>query len=257
MAATLEPQRVTEVWQAMAQASGQQFYARHSDLFSIEGHRLDFRQALLHGVVPHIRQGLDLLVVTHDPNVHEVEGLSSPVKVELVTPQVYQRVFGLIYPPLQGDTYTEAEALALATKYGAKNFLTCTIAQAEEQQRVTAEEAALARAIQNKYLYADPELTPPDPSVSNLLPLDTMMSMEVYPYRMTSKGLQVLMVRVDDAVLRTLKLVTQRQIEPVLTTQKKLGHLMAAHALQRMALDEVLADLNQRSTLENGQLVNE
>ena len=239
-------ERDVAVWRALAGRARMPFFETHKALMSLEGHQMPYRNSLELGVLPHRRQYLSLHVLTHDPTVQSgtLTALGHHVTVCLVTPRVYQRVSALIYPRIKYDTFSEAEALAIATLGAAQRFLGMSIEACLSTRQITPTQAAMARAIQQGYEYVDPALSPPDPSALGLLPMDTMELYRVYPYRVRAdQVVQVLMSTLDPLIVRGLGLTMQRRIEPVMTSEQALDTLLSAGLKQHRAVDELMAAL--------------
>ncbi|GAA5534753.1 hypothetical protein [Deinococcus aluminii] len=228
--ATVLGEQAAHLWGQMARELGWPFYPDHKALKSLEGHLLDHRAALRLGVLPHRRQYTHLHVLTHDPGVRaeELPELGSHVALELVPPDVYRRVYALLYPRLPFERFDEAEALAIATGRGGRLFAGGSIAQWRARRLITEAQAAEAQAILNGFEYANPEVSAPDPSTLSLLPVDTMVMLRAYPYRLVGGRLQVLMSEPNDRAVRTLELTTQRRVEPVMTARASLDLLLSA-----------------------------
>lgn len=230
--AELLGEQAVHVWKQLAQELNWPFYPDHKALRSLEGHLIDHRTALRLGVLPHRRQHLSLLVLTHDPEVRveDLRELGSFITLQLITPDVYRRVSALMYPHLPFERFDESEALALATGRGARLFAGGGIADWRSRRLITETQAAEAQAILNGFEYVNPEIVPPDPSTLSLLDWDTMVMLRVYPYRLLGRNLQVLMSEPDDAAVRSLEFTTQRRVVPVMTAKAALDLLLSANA---------------------------
>ena len=233
--------RVTFIWQALAERSQRAFIAQPGDAGPIDVRLLPCSDALDFLVVPRVRRFTTIHLITPDPFARLsdyaplrsqlgslVPGGQATLRLDVTTPPTFRELFNLAYPAARSQYRDAQDAAVLAALLPRR---------AQQAHRLTPEETVAALALFENLPYLDPGLDPPHPQALGDHPFGPFVARRLYPHSTDERGRLVVLgsVEKNDELaqlqdrMAALQDALQIQLTLTLTSTRNLVRLFKAH----------------------------